>query len=92
MAGFATATLAGAGAFAGFVTNIAASFDPLTQLSRTTGISWKYAKTRFPVASQNGSSIDALTSSLESLSSKLGEGCTSWKCWIFTIRNICKKC
>ena len=73
MAGFATATLAGAGAFAGFVTNIAKSFDPLTQLSRTTGVAVEDMQKLGFVASQNGSDINAVTSSLERLSTKLGE-------------------
>ncbi len=73
MAGFATATLAGAGAFAGFVTNIAASFDPLIQLSRTTGVAVEDMQKLGFVASRNGSDINAVTASIEGLSSKLGE-------------------
>ena len=73
MAGFATATLASAGAFAGFVTSVAASFDPLTQLSRTTGVAVEDMQKLGFVASQNGSDINAVTSSIESLSAKLGE-------------------
>ena len=73
MAGFATATLASAGAFAGFVTNVAKSFDPLTQLSRTTGVAVEEMQKLGFVASQNGSDINAVTSSIERLSAKLGE-------------------
>jgi hypothetical protein len=73
MASFATATLASAGAFARFVTNIAASFDPLTQLSRTTGVAIEEMQKLGFVASQNGSDLNAVTSSLESLSAKIGE-------------------
>lgn len=73
MASFATATLASAGAFARFVTNIAKSFDPLTQLSRTTGVAIEEIQKLGFVASQNGSDINAVTSSLESLSAKIGE-------------------
>lgn len=72
-AAFAGAVVAGAGAFLGWNSSILAGLDPMIQLSRQTGVAIGEIQKLGYVASVNGSSADALQSSLSGLNKTIGE-------------------
>ena len=72
VAGFAAASVAAAGAFAGWVNSTLSAIDPMIQLSRETGVSIEAIQELGYVAEVSGSSAQALQASISSLSQNIG--------------------
>lgn len=72
IAGFGAATVAAAGAFAAWTGNILGGLDPMIQLSRSTGVAVESIQALGYAASVNGSSAQAMESTIESLSQTIG--------------------
>lgn len=73
LAGFGAASVAAAGAFAGWVNSTLSSIDPMIQLSRETGVAIEAIQELGYAASVNGSSTEALQSSIAGLSQTIGK-------------------
>jgi hypothetical protein len=76
LAGFAVATVAAGTAITAFAVNALEGVDAMTQLSRETGVSVEAMQELGYAASVNGSSVEAVTSTISSLSEKIGEAAT----------------
>jgi len=73
LAGFGVATVAAAGAFAGWVNSTLSSIDPMIQLSRETGVAIEAIQELSYAASVSGSNAQALQSSIAGLSQTIGK-------------------
>lgn len=73
LAGAGAAFVAASVALAGFVTSVSAAADPMIQLSRNTGVAVESIQALGFAATTNGSSVEAMESSISSLSAKIGE-------------------
>lgn len=73
LGGVATATIAATGAFFAWAGSVLSTIDPLAQLNRETGASVEQIQALGYAASVNGSSLDAVSSSLRELSKRAGE-------------------
>lgn len=73
LATIGAAAFAGAAAFGKFVQSVSASLDPLVQLSRTTDTNIEALQELGFVASQNGSSLQAVTRTAETFGARIGE-------------------
>lgn len=73
LSGFAVATAGAVAATARFVTGTTQALDPLIQLSRNTKTSIEFMQEFGYMASQTGSDLGAVESTIESLSAKIGE-------------------
>lgn len=73
LAGMGAAIAGSAAGIAGWVTSVSKSIDPLIQFGRETGIAVETIQTLGYAASVNGSSVDALQSSLGEMTKRVGE-------------------
>lgn len=73
LAGFAVATAGAVAATAKFVTGTTEALDPLIQLSRNTKTSIEFMQEFGFAASQTGSDLGAVQSTVESLTAKIGD-------------------
>lgn len=73
LAGVGAAFVAGTAALTAFVTSVSAAADPMIQLSRNTGVAVESIQALGFAATTNGSSVEAMESSISSLSTKIGE-------------------
>lgn len=73
LSGFTVATFAAAAGVAAWTMNILSSLDPLVQLSTNTGVATGEIQTLGFIASQTGSDLGAVTSTLDSLTTKIGD-------------------
>jgi len=73
LAAFTAGTALAAVATARWITNVTAAIDPLVQLSRQTGEAVGKIQAYGFVASVTGSNVNALSSSVEGLASRIGE-------------------
>jgi len=73
LAGFVAGVVAVSGALSAFVTTQLASKDGMVQLSRETGVSIEKIQELGFAASQSGSDMQAVESTIDSLSEKIGE-------------------
>lgn len=77
LAGLGSAIAGSAGGWAAWMTSISLSVDPLAQFSRETGIAAETVQTLGYAASVNGSSVDALKTSLGEMTKRVGEFVTT---------------
>lgn len=73
LAGMGAAIAGSAAGITGWVTSVSKSIDPLIQFGRETGIAVETIQTLGYAASVNGSSVDALQSSLGEMTKRVGE-------------------
>ncbi|HDL6753050.1 TPA: hypothetical protein SAZ33_004204 [Yersinia enterocolitica] len=73
LAGMGSAIAGSAAGITGWVTSVSKSIDPLIQFGRETGIAVETIQTLGYAASVNGSSVDALQSSLGEMTKRVGE-------------------
>jgi len=73
LAGMSTAIVGAAAGFAAWTSSVTAAIDPMVQLSRETGASIASIQELGFAASQNGSSLEAVQSSIKELTKRAGE-------------------
>lgn len=73
IAGVSTAIVGATGAFIAWTTSVSEAIDPMVQLSRETDVSVDAIQELGYAASQNGSDIDAVMSSIKELTKRSGE-------------------
>lgn len=73
MAGMSAAIVGATGAFVAWTTNVTQAIDPMVQLSRETNVSIAAIQELGFAASQNGSNVDDVMSSISELTKRAGE-------------------
>lgn len=73
LAGFSSAVVAGAGLLYRWTNSVSEAIDPTIQLSRETGEAVEIIQALGYAASVNGSSLDAVSSSLSEITKRMGE-------------------